>query len=204
MKILNLYAGIGGNRKLWGSDHDITAVENDPKIAKIYAHFFPNDTIIVSDAHQYLLEHYREYDFIWSSPPCPTHSRLNTSFNSDLRRHQLKYPDMKLYEEIIFLKHFFDGKYCVENVISYYDPLIPPQNINNHYFWMNFLVPERRQKTRMHDSTIEELEKFKGFDLSEFAGIDKRKALRNCVEPETAEHILKFAINPIGVQKVLI
>jgi len=25
MKILNLYAGIGGNRKLWGNDHEITS-----------------------------------------------------------------------------------------------------------------------------------------------------------------------------------
>ena len=32
MKILNLYAGIGGNRKLWGDEHDgvipIAQVEN--------------------------------------------------------------------------------------------------------------------------------------------------------------------------------
>lgn len=27
MKILNLYAGIGGNRKLWGNEHQITADE---------------------------------------------------------------------------------------------------------------------------------------------------------------------------------
>ena len=76
MKILNLYAGIGGNRKLWGNEHEITAVEINPQIAKIYQDFFPNDTVIVADAHQYLLEHYKEFDFIWSSPPCPTHSRI--------------------------------------------------------------------------------------------------------------------------------
>lgn len=35
MKILNLYAGIGGNRKLWGNEHEITAVELDPDIAAI-------------------------------------------------------------------------------------------------------------------------------------------------------------------------
>jgi site-specific DNA-cytosine methylase len=69
-------AGIGGNRKLWDGDIEITAVEIDPKIAKIYQDFFPNDKVIVSDAHQYLLEHFKEYDFIWSSPPCPTHSRM--------------------------------------------------------------------------------------------------------------------------------
>ena len=76
MKILNLYAGIGGNRKLWGDEHEITAVEYDPKIAAIYCDFFPNDKVIVTDAHQYLLEHCWEFDFVWSSPPCPTHSRI--------------------------------------------------------------------------------------------------------------------------------
>jgi len=64
MKILNLYAGIGGNRKLWGNEHEITAIELDPNIAKIYQDFFPNDKVIIADAHQYLLEHYKEFDFI--------------------------------------------------------------------------------------------------------------------------------------------
>ena len=40
MKVLNLYAGIGGNRKLW-QDVDVTAVELNPQIAKIYQDFFP-------------------------------------------------------------------------------------------------------------------------------------------------------------------
>lgn len=69
VKILNLYAGIGGNRKLWGDTHEITAVEYKPEIAKIYQDHFPNDTVIVTDAHQYLLDHFDEFDFIWSSPP---------------------------------------------------------------------------------------------------------------------------------------
>jgi len=71
MKVLNLYAGIGGNRKLW-EDVDVTAVELNPDIAKIYQDFFPNDKVIVADAHKYLLKHYKEFDFIWSSPPCQT------------------------------------------------------------------------------------------------------------------------------------
>jgi DNA (cytosine-5)-methyltransferase 1 len=53
MKILNLYAGIWWNRKLW--EWDITAVEYNPEIAKIYQDLYPNDTVIVWDAHQYLL-----------------------------------------------------------------------------------------------------------------------------------------------------
>ena len=46
MKILNLYCGIGGNRKLWGDKHQITAVENNDKIAQIYNDFFPRDFIL--------------------------------------------------------------------------------------------------------------------------------------------------------------
>ena len=91
MKILNLYAGIGGNRKLWGNDHEITAVEYDNKIAAIYKDFFPNDNVIVGDAHQYLIDHYSEFDFIWSSPPCPTHSGCNYFL---VGAGTVRYPDM--------------------------------------------------------------------------------------------------------------
>jgi DNA (cytosine-5)-methyltransferase 1 len=45
VKVLNLYAGIGGNRKLW-EDVEVTAVELDPKIAAIYQDFFPEDKVM--------------------------------------------------------------------------------------------------------------------------------------------------------------
>jgi len=143
MKILNLYAGIGGNRKLWSDEHQITAVENNDKIANIYKKYFPNDTVIVDDAHQHLLDHYKAFDFIWSSPPCQTHSRTNY-FTNEIRKEK-KYPDMSLYQEIIYLKQFFKGKFCVENVVSYYEPLIKPQQIGRHYFWSNFKIPKIKQ-----------------------------------------------------------
>jgi len=50
MKILNLYAGIGGNRKLWGDEHEVTAVEFEPYIAEAYKKMYPNDTVIIADA----------------------------------------------------------------------------------------------------------------------------------------------------------
>ena len=137
MKILNLYCGIGGNRKLWGDEHEIVAIENDPKIAKIYQDFFPNDKVIVADAHQYLLDHFEEFDFIWSSPPCPTHSRVRFA---NLKQNKPVYPSMILYEEIIFLQNYFKGKWVVENVISYYEPLIKPQIVGKHYYWANFII----------------------------------------------------------------
>ena len=140
MKILNLYACLGGNRYKWDkvTDIEVTAVELDPEAARLYQERFPNDKVIVADAHQYLLDHYKEFDFIWSSPPCPTHSRLQTSLKT---RTKMKYPDMKLYQEIIFLDNFFNGKYCVENVIPYYEPLIPAKKRGRHLYWTNFNLP---------------------------------------------------------------
>lgn len=110
MKVLNLYSGIGGNRKLW-DNVGVTAVEFNPEIAKVYQQLFPQDEVVVGDAHQYLLDHYEEFDFIWSSPPCPTHSRINFSNGG---RWDVKYPDMRLYQEIILLQTWFKGKYVVE------------------------------------------------------------------------------------------
>jgi DNA (cytosine-5)-methyltransferase 1 len=49
MKILNLYAGIGGNRRRWDG-HEVTAVEYDPAIAEVYKALYPNDTVVVGDA----------------------------------------------------------------------------------------------------------------------------------------------------------
>lgn len=116
MKILNLYAGIGGNRKFWGDEHEmITAVENVDAIADVYAHFWPNDTLIRADAHQYLLDHYREFDFIWSLPPCPTHSKTNTFLNP---KGYVRYPDMGLYVEIVAVQRMPDGSARVGKVFE--------------------------------------------------------------------------------------
>ena len=100
---------------------------------------------------------------------------------------------MKLYEEILLLKHFFKGKWIVENVISYYKPLIKPLEVASHYFWSNFHINQIKTKCRTHMGTIEELEQRKGFDLSKYSNIDKRKILRNCVEPEAGLHIFNCA-----------
>lgn len=202
MKILNLYAGIGGNRKLWGDADEVTAVEFDEQIAKIYKDNFPKDKVIIGDAHQYLLEHFREFDFIWSSPPCPTHSRIRKSlaFKKDkagniYEQNKPVYPDMKLYEEILFLQHYYDGYYCIENVLPYYEPLIEAQKIGRHLFWCNFKINGDYHKSGEHNGTIKELEKCKGFDLSNYNKIDKRKLLRNCVEPEVGRLIYEAIPN---------
>ena len=188
MKILNLYVGIGGNRKLWGDTHEVVAVEYDKRIAGIYQKFFPNDVVMVGDAHDYLEKHFAEFDFIWSSPPCPSHSRVR---KGTTHQNPPIFPDMKLYEEILFLQGYFKGKYCVENVRAWYKPLIQPQELALHWFWANFEIPQIKITTREHDGGIEKLQEKKGFNLDGEKGIDKRKVLRNCVEPETGLHILQ-------------
>ena len=206
VKILNLYAGIGGNRKLWGDEHQITAVEYDASIAAIYKDYFPNDEVVVADAHQYLLENYQDFDFIWSSPPCPTHSKINTcntlSPYKDNSK-QLKqgggikprYPDMELYQEIIFLQTFFQGGYCVENVIPYYKPLIPAQERDRHLFWANFYITDYKKTIAKIGMNPKKGLEMMGYDVDRCKGVDKEKVMRNCVLPEVGAHILDCYIN---------
>jgi DNA (cytosine-5)-methyltransferase 1 len=196
MKVLNLYAGIGGNRKLW-EDCEVTAVEYNEAIAKTYKKFFPSDNVVVSDAHEFLLKHYKEYDFIWASPPCPTHSRISINFANAKgeRMRTPKYPDMRLYQEIIFLDNFFDGKFVVENVMPYYTPLIPAKAIGRHLFWSNFYIAnipqEKSDKILRGDQ--KEKEAIKGFDLTNEVGYRKDQIINNCVLPEIGKYIFDCA-----------
>lgn len=197
MKILNLYAGIGGNRKLWGDDHEITAVEYEPYIAEVYQMFYPNDTVVVGDAHQYLLDHHKEFDLIWSSPPCPTHSRIRLTHKT--KPTKPVYPDMKLYEEILFLKHFFNGDWVVENVIPYYKPLVQPTvTIDRHFFWSNKPIePKKFERGYTVDLTRqvkskETLTAAYGIKLPDGTK-NQRKLLRNAVHPEVGLYVLQEA-----------
>lgn len=188
MRVLNLYAGIGGNRKLW-EDVEVTAVENVPEIAEVYQTFFPDDTVIVADAHQYLLDHHKEFDFIWSSPPCPTHSRLQILQNA---KGNVRYPDMTLYQEIIFLNHFSRVPWVVENVVSYYMPLIPPtRELARHYFWTNFHLAKYYNSSGTYKiirSAIGSLEDYLGMELPPNTK-NAKKLLRNCVHPNLGLHV---------------
>ena len=195
MKTLNLYSGLGGNRKLWGDDHQITAVEYNPEIARIYSDLYPNDTIIVGDAHQYLLDHFKEFDFIWSSPPCQTHSSFRHNICVRFRGTPPEYPDMRLYQEILFLKHHFDGKWAVENVKPYYTPLIPAQSLQRHLFWSNFDIPVKEfEKDNIRGAQINDLQNSHGIDLSRYKISNKRQILRNCVKPELGRYVLDSGI----------
>lgn len=193
MKILNLYACLGGNRAKWGDNHQITAVELDPELAMLYGERFPNDKVIIGDAHQYLLENYKDFDFIWSSPPCPSHSRARfwNASNYDTATAVI-YPDMKLYQEIIFLDNYFNGKYCVENVIPYYTPLIPAKKRGRHLYWTNFPLPNKISNRKWKDKDdIKSLSEFHDFDFSKYKGKQRRnKIARNLVDYVAGKTIL--------------
>lgn len=202
MKILNLYACLGGNRYKWGG-HDITAIELDPELARMYKERFPNDNVIITDAHQYLLDHYKEFDFIWTSPPCPTHSRSRywNSSNYDTTTEAI-YPDMKLYEEILFLQHYFKGKFVVENVIPYYEPLIPAQKRGRHLYWTNFKLPNilsnRHEVVGSGTDEVKKLCEFHEIDLNSYKGDQRKdKIARNLVDFEAGRTILDCAIGII-------
>ena len=194
MKVLNLYAGIGGNRKLW-KDVDVTAVEHNETIAQVYADLFPNDELVIGDAHEYLLNHFDEFDFIWSSPPCQSHSSFRQNICVRYRGTKPVYPDMKLYQEVLFLQHNFDGLYVVENVKPYYDFLIEPTSfIQRHAFWANFDIHDIEiKKDVIRHKQIPQLQDHHGFDLTNYKIPNKRQVLRNCIYPPLGEHILNCA-----------
>jgi len=198
MKVLNLYACLGGNRLLW-DNCQVTAVELDEELARLYQERFPNDKVIVADAHQYLLDHYQEFDFIWSSPPCPTHSRMRlTNTGEGERKSKATYADMKLYQEIILLKHFFKGKYCVENVIPFYEPLMPAKKRGRHLYWTNFNLPndlgERKILGGLLTNHIETLCEFHNYNFKKYKGNQRiDKIARNLVDYVAGQTIFEAA-----------
>ena len=209
MRVLNLYACLGGNRYKWDevAEIEVTAVELDTQLARLYQERFPNDTVIIADAHQYLLDHYKEFDFIWTSPPCPSHSKARFWGSKGGQCHPV-YPDMKLYQEIIFLQHFFKGKYCVENVNPYYQELIPAKKRGRHLYWTNFNLPNKLSErfdvaATRGKNELTQLCDFHQFDFRKYKGDQKVvKIARNLVDYEAGKTILETALNVIRRSKI--
>lgn len=200
IKVLNLYACLGGNRLKWddvskdaGIEIEITAVELDSELAKLYQERFPKDKVVITDAHQYLLDHYKEFDFIWSSPPCPSHSRARFARASTTTA---IYPDLKLYEEVIFLDNYFEGKYVVENVIPYYEPLIPAKKRGRHLYWTNFNLPsdlkERNSGIMEGKDEVARWCEFHDYNFYNYKGQQRTdKIARNLVDYEAGRTIFE-------------
>lgn len=196
VKVLNLYAGIGGNRGLWPDNVKVTAVEDNEKVMRVYEENFPNDNTIRGDAHETLLDaikHNWEYDFIWSSPPCQTHSMMNKG----TRHNTIRYPDMRLYEEILLLSSFFRGKWAVENVNPHYKPLIKPHKVGRHLIWSNFHISNIRIRSPGLYAKKEDYLNWLGLKCNDNIYLDGNhcevQVLRNCVHPKIGLHVFNAA-----------
>lgn len=161
MRVLNLYAGIGGNRAKWRG-HNVTAVEKNERIAAIYERLYPDDRVVVADAHEFLQGNVGDFDFVWSSPPCQSHSRMARA----TRHKRPRFVDLRLYEEVMFLREFGPHYWAVENVRPFYEPLIKPTfSVGRHCFWAS------------HDCVVEDVKRPPNFiNMANLAG---RSALQD-------------------------
>ena len=214
MKILNLFAGIGGNRTLWENKHSITAVESNKKIGEIYSNRFPDDKVVIGDAYQYFLDNFEKYDIVWASPPCTTHTRLvssNVGHRYNNKGFDAKLPDLRLYSLILFLQHQFRGNWIVENVQGYYKPLVSPTGkIGRHWIWSNVVIPSLKKTESIHiahggnpEGQIEKAIIAKGLTKIE---VEKYKItnqmINNCVLPKEGKYILEYLVYNIKPKKI--
>lgn len=196
IEVLNGYCGIGGNRKLW-KNVKVTAIDNNKEIAAIYKDLFPNDTVIVGDAHDFLLKYYKDFDFIWMSPPCPSHSKIRMC---DVYKGQNEavYPEMSLYQEIIMLKHFAKKttNWVIESVVPYYDPLIKPQvQLGRHFIWSNFYIRKIDFANETSIKNVSSKDTRYGFNISNyFLKNRKNQILRNLVDPNIGKYIFEQSL----------
>lgn len=221
MKIFNGFGGIGGNRSLWGNEHQITMVEKIDFIAAIYKNLFPDDTVIVGDALEHLRRHLHEYDLIFLWPPCQTHSKTNIP-NS--KKYEILHPipdDRSLYGSIRWLKQYClpHQLWCVENVKDYLGFLIPPNvHLGRNYYWSNFIIPNKnfplisnfikkswKKLAIDHDIPLSIFDNVKVRQFTKSKD-PKRTILRNCVDRYVGKYLLDCAINRISKktrQKIL-
>ena len=121
---------------------------------------------------------------------------------------------MKLYEEIILLETVskgqtprFKGKYVVENVIPYYEPLIQAKKRGRHLYWTNFNLPNTLTDRSVQISAgLDEVKKlcnFHDYNFYQYKGKQPTKKIaRNLVDYEAGRTILETAVGITRKQNV--
>ena len=109
---------------------------------------------------------------------------------------------MKLYQEILFLQHYYKGKFVVENVIPYYEPLIQAKKRGRHLYWTNFNLPnsinDRKFQLCATKNEFSELCIFHDYDFRKYKGTQSvQKMARNLVDYEAGKTILETALGII-------
>ena len=212
MRVLDLYAGLGGSDKgirsvleKKGIDYEYVAIEIDPKVAEAHRKNNPGSRVIVADALSWLPE-VKNFDFVWASPPCKTHSKWNMVWAS--RREKHPKPDPTLW----FLIREFRSlgiNFVVENVDPYYkDPCKPTIKIGRHQFWTSFPIKKfdfiSREKP-FPEMTIRDWLQYHQLETVEGKAQDKRQALRNCTHYSIAAGIFEQFLEPkiLGLEHFL-
>jgi DNA (cytosine-5)-methyltransferase 1 len=161
------------------------------------------DKVIVDDAHEYLAKNWRNFDFIWSSPPCQSHSKVRMMASKG-GSYDSVMPNMKLWAEIIFLQNFTKNtniKFVVENVKPYYEPFVKPSlKLGRHLFWTNFDIPIIDIKDGLTHNERGSSEKGY-FDLRDFKMKHRKdQIIRNCVDPNVGKYIFDI-VNKINYER---
>ena len=173
---------------MWPDSWRVTAVEIDERVAAEYARRYPYDDVAVGDAHAFVISRAHEFDAVWTSPPCPTHSRL--AVNVAKRKGVEPEPDPRLWCEVEHLQKL-GGRYVVENVHTYYDPPIAPDVVTRrHYYWTSgapgLLTWEHPLPVsgRMTGLTADAIAESYGLPKLPAGSVpDRRQAMRNAVTP---------------------
>ena len=105
----------------------------------------------------------------------------------------------------MFLDNWFDGKFIVENVIPYYEPLIPAKKRGRHLYWTNFNLPNdlRSRKSSIMEgkNEVKRWCKFHDYDFTKYKGLQRTdKIARNLVDYEAGRTILETALGIIRKQ----
>lgn len=105
---------------------------------------------------------------------------------------------MKLYQEVLFLDNWFSGKYCVENVLPYYEPLILGKKRGRHLYWTNFNLPndlgERKAAIMEGKDEVKRWCEFHEYDFYQYKGKQRiDKIARNLVDYEAGLTIFNVA-----------
>ena len=128
------------------------------------------------------------------------------SLKKNKDNYKKNYADMKLYQEILFLKHYFNGKYVVENVIPYYEPLISAKKRGRHLYWTNFNLPNKIGRNNVDNfskTDIESLSNYHDYNFRKYKGKQSiGKVGRNLVDYEAGKTIFETALGIIKKQNV--
>ena len=104
------------------------------------------------------------------------------------------------------MEKWYKKKYVVENVIPYYEPLIPAKKRGRHLYWTNFNLPndlnERDSSIMEGADEVTKWCKFHEYDFKKYKGKQRTdKMARNLVDYEAGKTIFKTALNIITKPK---